>query len=77
MRCCSFGCTFLDCASVTIGDRVIMGPGVHIYAVNHELEPGPRNGVAGPEYTRPVVIQDDVWVGGGAIICPGKRKTSL
>lgn len=42
-------------------------------AVNHLLECDDRNGVRGPEFTRPVVIQNDVWVGGGAIICPGAR----
>ena len=40
-------------------------------AVNHLLESDDRSGVEGPEFTRPVVIGDDVWVGGGAIICPG------
>ncbi|GAB4823801.1 hypothetical protein N2152v2_010847 [Parachlorella kessleri] len=68
---CNFGCTFLDCGPVTIGDRVILGPSVHIYAVNHLLDSAERAGTEGPEFTRPVTIGNDVWVGGGAIICPG------
>lgn len=40
-------------------------------SVNHMLECEDRDGVAGAEYTRPVVIEDDCWIGGGAIICPG------
>ncbi len=35
------------------------------------LESDDRNGQRGAEYTRPVTICNDVWVGGGAIICPG------
>jgi maltose O-acetyltransferase len=26
---------------------------------------------SGIEYGKPIVIGDDVWLGGGAIICPG------
>ncbi|HPU00925.1 MAG TPA: DapH/DapD/GlmU-related protein, partial [Bacillota bacterium] len=37
----------------------------------HPLYPEER--LAGKEFGRPVVIGDNVWIGGGAIICPGVR----
>lgn len=65
----NFGCVVLDCAPVTIGDRVLMGPGVHIYAATHPTDPQVR--ATGLESAAPVTIGDDVWIGGAAIICPG------
>lgn len=57
---------------VIIGNDVMMGPDVCIYAVNHETQrldiPINRQGVA-PE--KPVIIEDDVWIGARAILLPG------
>jgi maltose O-acetyltransferase len=61
----------LDGAPVTIGDRVLFGPNVQVYAATHPLEGHVRQGTAGPEYARPITIGSDSWVGGGAIILPG------
>src|SRR6266536_3780055 len=33
------GCVVLDCVQVVIGDRALLGPGVHIYAATHPLDP--------------------------------------
>jgi maltose O-acetyltransferase len=65
----NFGCIILDCSWITIGDRVQIGPGVQIYGASHPLEADVR--AAGKEFARPVTIGDDVWIGGGAILCPG------
>jgi maltose O-acetyltransferase len=65
----NFGCVFLDCNRIEIGDGVQMGPGVHLYAATHPTEPGLR--AAGLEMARPVRVGNNVWVGGGAILCPG------
>ena len=65
----NFGCVVLDCAPVTIGDGCLFGPGVHIYAATHPTDPAVR--LTGRELARPVTIGHNVWVGGGAIICPG------
>ena len=62
-------CVILDVVSVTIGNNVLFGPGVHIYTASHPLSPAERR--AGLEFGRPVVVGDDVWIGGGAILCPG------
>ena len=52
---------------VTIGSRVLIASHVVITSREHPREL-PRYGVAGD---RPVVIEDDVWIGAGAVILPG------
>ena len=65
----NYGCVVLDCAPVTIGDRTQFGPGVHIYAADHPRDPDLRR--QGLENAKPVTVGENVWVGGGAILCPG------
>jgi maltose O-acetyltransferase len=65
----NFGCVILDCNHVTIGRDVKFGPGVHIYAATHPVDPAAR--ASGRELGLPVTIGDGVWVGGGSIILPG------
>jgi maltose O-acetyltransferase len=65
----NFNCTILDVARVEIGARVLLGPGVQVYAATHPLSAAVRR--SGLEAGKPVVIGADVWIGGGAIVCPG------
>ena len=65
----NFNCLILDVMPVEIGSNVLFGPSVHIYAATHPLDADERR--TGLESGRPVTIGSDVWVGGGAIICPG------
>lgn len=67
----NFNCVILDVAQVKIGSRVLIGPAVQIYAATHPIDAAER--AAGLEFGKPVEIGDDVWIGGGAIICPGVR----
>ena len=62
-------CTILDCNEVQIGNHVMIGPGVQIYTSAHALQAEPR--IHGWEVAMPVVIEDNVWIGGGAILLPG------
>src|SRR5690606_19434091 len=62
-------CIILDCAEVRIGNRVMFGPGVQIYATTHPLDPVER--ATGKEFSAAVTIGDDCWIGGGAIILAG------
>ena len=64
----NFNCVVLDVCPVTIGDESLFGPGVQILTAMHPLNAAKRRR---EEYGTPVVIGSDVWVGGGAIICPG------
>ena len=47
----------------------MVGPNVSIFAATHEVEVESRR--ADVEYARPVVIGDDCWIGGHAVILPG------
>lgn len=67
----NFNCVVLDVAPVRIGSRVMFGPAVQVYAATHPLNAAQRS--SGVEFGKPIEIGDDVWVGGGAIVCPGVR----
>lgn len=64
----NYNLTILDCAKVTIGENVLIGPNVSIFTAGHPVHPQIRT--AGYEYAFPVTIGDNVWIGGGAIINP-------
>lgn len=61
-------CVFLDCAEIRIGDNFQAGPGVQLLTPEHPLDAIERRG---KETARPIVIGDDVWIGGGAIVLAG------
>lgn len=63
--------TILDKASVQIGDNVIIGPNVNIYTSSHPFHEVER--MRGLEYARPIVIYDNVWIGGNVTILPGVK----
>lgn len=65
----NFDCVILDVCPVRIGINCFIAPGVHIYTATHPLDPVER--CSGREFAKPVTIGDNVWIGGGAIICPG------
>lgn len=65
----NFGLVVLDVATVTIGDDVQIGPNVQLLTATHPLEPGPRRDKW--EAAEPITIGDNVWLGGGVIVCPG------
>ena len=65
----NFGAVILDCAPVVLGDGCQVGPGVNISAADHPREPGLRRD--GWEFSRPVTVGRNVWIGAGAILCPG------
>ncbi len=64
----NFDCIVLDVCEVRIGDFSMFGPAVQIYTAAHPMNAAARRG---KEFGKPVFIGSDVWVGGGAIICPG------
>ena len=67
----NFNCIILDPALVEIGDNVLFGPAVQVYTATHPLDVARRRG--GLELARPIEVGADVWVGGGAILCPGVK----
>ncbi len=67
----NFNLTALDVAPITIGDDCQIGPNVQLLTPIHPLSPEERR--AKLEAARPIVIEDNVWLGGGVIVCPGVR----
>ncbi|PHH77661.1 hypothetical protein CDD82_3403 [Ophiocordyceps australis] len=65
----NFNLVILDCAMVKIGNRVMFGPFVSIFAATHET--GVQSRRDGIERARPVTIGDDCWIGGNTTIMPG------
>jgi maltose O-acetyltransferase len=64
----NFNCVVLDVCRVTIGDYTLFGPAVQVYTATHPMNAELRRK---QEFAKPIAIGSDVWVGGGAIICPG------
>lgn len=58
---------------VTIGNDVIMGPGVRIFSENHEFGDSTRPIRKQGESRIGVVIEDDCWIGASAVILDGVR----
>lgn len=59
----------LDVATITIGEDCQLGPNVQLLTPTHPVEPGPRRDKL--EAAKPITIGNNVWLGGGVIVCPG------
>lgn len=66
----NFNCVVLDVAPVVIGDNVLFAPNVQIYTAGHPLDVKSRV-EEGIEFGTPITIGNNVWLGGGVIVCPG------
>ncbi len=65
----NFGLTALDTAAITIGADCQIGPNVQLLTPTHPIDPTLRRDKL--EAALPIVIGDNVWLGGGVIVCPG------
>ena len=65
----NWGLIALDVGRITIGDDVQIGPNVQLLTATHPIEPEPRR--AKWEGSQPIAIGNNVWLGGGVIVCPG------
>lgn len=65
----NYNLIILDCARVTIGDNVMIGPNVSLYTAGHPVQSDLRR--QGLEYALPIIIEDNVWIGGNVVINPG------
>lgn len=72
-------CTFVDNQEIHIGNRVMIAPNVQIYTASHPIHLQERlinnwketSPTFFRTYAQPVIIEDNVWIGGGTIILPG------
>ncbi len=65
----NFDCAMLDCAEITVGRNCQLAPRVQLLTATHPIDPNARRD--GWESAAPITIGDNVWLGGGAIVCPG------
>jgi maltose O-acetyltransferase len=59
----------LDVAPITIGAACQIATRVQLLTATHPIDPEPRR--IGWEYGAPITLADNVWLGGGVIVCPG------
>lgn len=75
----NINCTFLDDNRIIIGDNALIAPNVQIYTAFHPTNAADRFGPQKEDgsfafcktQTAPVIIGNNVWIGGGAILLPG------
>ena len=75
----NMNCTFLDDNVIRIGDNALIAPNVQIYTASHPTAASERliedwegkNSTFFRTFAKPVVVEDNVWIGGGVIILPG------
>jgi maltose O-acetyltransferase len=65
----NYDCVLLDVASIRIGAACQLATRVQLLTATHPIDPEPRR--LGWESAQPITIGDNVWLGGGAIVCPG------
>lgn len=65
----NFNCVFLDVAPIRFGNAVLVGTNVQFLTPTHPVNPVDRR--AAWEGGLPITVEDNVWIGGGAILLPG------
>ncbi|MGB3521998.1 MAG: sugar O-acetyltransferase [Mycobacterium sp.] len=66
----NYDAVFLDCAPITIGDNVSIGPCAQLLTALHPVDDIDARR-AGWESAAPITIGDNVWLAAGVIVCPG------
>ena len=65
----NYNLTALDVAPIVIGGDCQLGPNVQLLTPTHPIAPQPRRDKL--EAAKPITLGDNVWLGGGVIVCPG------
>lgn len=65
----NFDAVFLDPAPITLGNHVQIGPRCQLLTPLHPMEDHEAR-KAGVESAGPITIGNNVWLGGGVIVCP-------
>ena len=61
------GCKFQDQGGIIIDDGALIGHGVVLATLNHDMDPEKRQAL----HPAPIHIGKRVWIGANATICPG------
>lgn len=76
----NMNCTFVDNNRINIGNNVLIASDVKIYTATHTTDVAGRTNTPANKkisgcfcrtYSKPITIEDNVWIGGGAILLPG------
>ena len=65
----NFGLTLVDDGEIFIGDGCMFAPNVVLATAGHPIDPQLRAQVY--QYTKPIRIGNNVWIGAGAVVLPG------
>ena len=66
----NYDAILMDCATITIGDDVSIGPRAQLLTALHPINDHEARRRRF-ETARPITIGDNVWLGGGVIVCAG------
>lgn len=76
----NMNCTFVDNNRISIGNNVLIASDVKMYTATHTTDVAGRTNTPANKktsgcfcrtYSKPITIEDNVWIGGGAILLPG------
>lgn len=65
----NYGLQAADVCRITLGNDVQIGPNVQLLTPVHPVDGEQRR--SGIEAGAPITLGDNVWLGGGVIVCPG------
>jgi maltose O-acetyltransferase len=65
----NYDCVMLDVVPIQIGSACQLATCVQLLAATHPIDPDARR--LGWEYGKPITVGNNVWLGGGVIVCPG------
>ena len=65
----NYNCVILDTSPVHIGAGAFIAPGVCLSCAGHSIHPGQRS--EGISTSKPICLEEDVWIGANAVICGG------
>lgn len=65
----NFNVSMVDVGEIKIGSQVLIGPSTGIFTAIHPIDPEIR--ATGVEKSKPIIIEDQVWIGGNVTILPG------
>ncbi|KAI1839770.1 hypothetical protein JX266_014017 [Neoarthrinium moseri] len=66
-------CTIVDPCSIEIGSNVYIGPNVSLLGAMLHEDPRRRDGSKSIQSGSKIIIEDNAWIGAGAIILSGRR----
>jgi len=66
----NYDAVLLDCAPITIGDNVSIGPRTQLVTALHPIDDVDARR-QGWESAAPITIGDNVWLAAGVTVCPG------